>query len=87
MIWPWNRTEASATFSQEQYFRVSGALRDAGIAFVTKMPGMMSADAGRGRGIPGVNQNWTQEYLLYVRRDDAPRAQMAVQECLRVGDR
>jgi len=83
VIWPWNRTEVFVTFSQEQYFRVSGALRDAGIHFVTKMPGMVSANAGRGRGIPGINQNEMQEYRLYVHRDDAHRAQMAVQGCLR----
>lgn len=87
MIWPWNRTEVFATFSQEQYFQVSYALRGAGIHFVTKMPGSLGANSGRGRGIPGVNQNQTQEYLIYVHRDNAHRAQTAVQDCLRAQER
>lgn len=60
--------------SDQDLYRVTGKLRDAGIPYHTKTPGIMGlGELNTNNFIPGDGNRFT-EYEIYVKREDAERA-------------
>ena len=70
----WNRRELISVSSQQMYFRIRGALSDAGLSSGTRTRGLYAAAARRSSVLT---------YTIYVHRDDYDRAFAAIQSSLR----
>ena len=78
----WNRRKLISVSSQQMYFRIRGALSDAGLSSGTRTRGLYAAAARRSRG-PLRLQDSVLTYTIYVHRDDYDRAFAAIQSSLR----
>ena len=67
MITVFNRRELMVTFKQEQLFRIQSALGSAGIPCAVRIPGGYAGQRLRSR-------TGTQEYVVYVHKEDYDRA-------------
>ena len=67
MITVFNRRELMVTFRQEQLFRLQSALGAAGIPCTVRIPGGHADQQVRSR-------TGTQEYVVYVHKEDHDRA-------------
>ena len=80
----WNRRKLISVSSQQMYFRIRGALSDAGLSSGTRTRGLYAAAARRSRGAaPTAVQDSVLTYTIYVHRDDYDRAFAAIQSSLR----
>ena len=79
----WNRRKLISVSSQQMYFRIRGALSDAGLSSGTRTRAYtprLSAAAG---AAPTAVQDSVLTYTIYVHRDDYDHAFAAIQSSLR----
>ena len=77
MIHIFNRRELITVLSDQQLYRLQGALSSAGIPYRTKF-----LSAGRYRGTPFLTQDATHPCIIYVKASDYDRAKAAIQSVL-----
>ncbi len=82
-----NFKEVIATYSYENYVRISELLRNNEILFRTRIIDTEAAgpfDNRRGaRGSLGTNQKYTKEYKVYVKRQDLEDAKGVIHQLVR----
>ena len=76
----WNRRKLISVSSQQMYFRIRGALSDAGLSSGTRTRRGCPPQQG---AAPTAVQDSVLTYTIYVHRDDYDRAFAAIQSSLR----
>ena len=82
MIHLFNRKELITVLSQQQAYAIQSALSCVGIAYHAKI-GTAFFTAGRSRGVPGIDWDATDPIVIYVKKEDYPRAQIVIAPILR----
>ncbi len=72
------RREVISTYDSAFLNRATGALSAAGIDYSIRTNSLMNPD--RQRGAPGIRQEYSYQYRLYVHKSDYDRAVYAIRE-------
>lgn len=78
MISIFNRQELRAAISLAEVERIRTLLERQNISYTVKTKSPMNAD--RGRGIPGIRMDAAYVYRVYVRKEEADKAEWALQQ-------
>lgn len=82
MIHVFNRKELIAVFSDQQLYRLQGALSAAGIPYRTRINSIPFPSTDRYRGTPFIKSDAAHPSVIYVRISDYDRARAAIQSAL-----
>ena len=79
MIHLFNRKELITVFSDQQLYRLQGALSAAGIPYHTKVNSIPFPSADRYHGLPFIKSDAAHPSAIYVKASDYDRAKAAIQ--------
>ena len=82
MIHIFNRKELITVLSDQQLYRLQGALSAAGIPYHTKVNSTPFFSADRYRGTPFIQDDAAHPCIIYVKASDYDRAKAAIQSAL-----
>jgi len=83
LITVFNRRQLIVVLNTEKLWRIRNALAEAGIECYVRTHGSFAGAGNRSRGVPGVRPEHSQQYTVYVKKQDYDCALRAIQPALR----